>query len=166
MGWDQLSADSKWCSQNWIRINNNWYGLARRGKYGDLAMGTLGVVAGVLAILAVWIVRTRSARRRWLQLLDLPGMWILEGSEKEQVRIEFFGTPKDGQYIESLQDKIVAGNWRLSGSSLILTPNEREDQTFEIRSFESGRIGINGPGRDRQIFQKKANNVVPMRRTP
>ena len=129
-------------------------------------MGTLSVVGGVLVILAIWIVRTRSARTRWLQRLDLPGTWVLEGSEEEKVRIEFFGTPKDGQYIESLQDKIVAGNWRLSGSSLILTPNEREGQTFDIRSFERGRIGIDGPGRDKQIFQKQANNVVPMRRTP
>ena len=129
-------------------------------------MGTLGVLVGVLAVLGVWIVRTRAARRSWLQLLDLPGVWGLEGSEDAKVSIEFFGTPRDGQYIESLQDKIVAGNWRLSGSSLILTPNQQEGQKFEIRSFDVGRIGINGPGRDKQIYRKRANNVVPMRRTP
>ena len=129
-------------------------------------MGTLSVLAGVLAILAVWVVRTRSARTRWILRLDLPGMWVLEGAEDNKVSIEFFGTPKDGQYIESLQDKIIAGNWRLSGSNLVLTPNERDDQVFEIRSFESGKIGINGPDRDRQIYLKQANNVVPMRRTP
>lgn len=128
-------------------------------------MGTLSVLGGVLVVLGLWIVRTRGARIRWLQALDLPGFWMLEGSKDSDVSIEFFGTPQNGQYIESLRDKIIAGAWRLSGSNLVLTPNEKEDQVFEIRAFEAGRIGINGPGKEKQVYVKRANNVVPMRRS-
>ena len=128
-------------------------------------MGSLSVLAGVLIVLLIWIVRTRSALNRWVQLLDLPGIWELESSDEIKVSIEFFGTLKNGQYIESLHDKIVAGNWKLTGSKLVLAPNQQAEQMCEIRSFDVGRIGIHGLLRDKQIYQKRANNVVPMRRS-
>lgn len=119
----------------------------------------LGLV--VLAIL-VWVVRTRAARRKWVADLDLVGQWDLEGENVEKVRIEFIGAQGDaGNYMASTKESLESGSWSLSSYYLILHPENGEAQRFELRRFEPGRIGINGPGREKQIYRKKrVSNII------
>ena len=121
----------------------------------------LGVVA--VAIL-FWILRTRSARRRWVEELDLIGQWDLEGENTNNNRIEFIGARGDaGNYMASTDDTLESGNWHLTSYFLVLEPNDGEPVRHELRRFEPGRIGINGPGREKQIYRKKrVSNIIKL----
>ena len=119
-------------------------------------MSFLIVLGAVAAAVLFWITKTRSARRRWVEDLDLIGQWDLEGAEKDKVSIEFIGARGDvGNYMASTHDTLESGSWHLTSYSLVLEPMNGEQQSFELRRFEPGRIGINGPGREKQIYRKK-----------
>lgn len=119
----------------------------------------LGVVAVVILF---WILRTRTARRKWVEELDLIGQWDLEGENANKDRIEFIGARGDsGNYMASTDDTLESGNWHLTSYFLVLQPNDGESVRHELRRFEPGRIGINGPGREKQIYRKKrVSNII------
>lgn len=113
----------------------------------------LGVVA---AVVLLWVTRTRNARRQWVNDLDLIGQWDLEGENEDKIGIEFIGARGDvGNYMASERDSLESGAWHLTSYSLVLEPMVGETHTYELRRFEPGRIGINGPGREKQIYRKK-----------
>lgn len=125
-------------------------------------MGSLIVVAAIAVIVFVWVQKTRLARKKWLNQLDLPGTWEL--SDNSSTTFEFIGELAGGNYIFSSNNMLESGEWQISGNALLLTPNDaKEGVNFEIRWFKLGEIGINGPGRERQIYQKRVDNVVQLR---
>ena len=125
-------------------------------------------IARLVAVLvvAIWIVTTRDSRKRWLSELDLLGTWDLDtsGTDAPKSSLWFRGELDSGNYVYQSGETRTEGTWRIEGSSLILTDDENSDREYEVRIFEHGTIGIHGPDRDRQVFTKRAENIVPLRR--
>ena len=125
-------------------------------------MGSLIVLLVISFIVFVWVRKTRTARKSWLQQLNLPGTWELK--ERDSTTIEFIGELSGGNYMYSENNLLESGSWHISGSGLVLKPEEtQKDTIYELRSFKPGEIGINGPGKERQIYQKRIDNVVQLR---
>ncbi len=125
-------------------------------------MGSLLVVIAVTALVVVWVRGTRRNRARWLERLDLPGIWEREG---EWGRIELVGSLDRGKFrIADGQDvPDRAGQWMLEGHTLILTGEDQQRLEYDLRLFQEGKIGLDGPGLERRIYQKVPGNVVPLR---
>jgi len=130
-------------------------------------MGSLLVVIAVTALVVVWVRGTRRNRQRWLERLDLPGIWEREGAWG---RLELVGSLDQGKFRildgeggggEGGEDR--AGDWRLEGHTLVLTYDGRERAEYDLRLFQEGKIGVDGPGLERRIYQKVPSNVVPLR---
>ena len=124
-------------------------------------MASLVVVLIVAAIAFTWVRGTRRNRLRWLEKLDLPGVWEREG---EFGRLELSGSLHEGRYrfVEGGPEDEV-GSWRLEGHELRLTPDGKAEVSYDLRLFQAGKIGIDGPGRERRIYDKARSNVVPLR---
>ena len=127
-------------------------------------MGSLVIFGAVGFVLLFWIIWTRSARQRWVRDLDLIGQWDLEGDNPDQVRIEFIGTRGDqGNYMASEGDTLESGNWHLTSYYLVLEQLGGESNRYELRRFDQGLIGINGPARPYQTYRKKKlANVIKL----
>ena len=125
-------------------------------------MGGLIVIAAIAIIVFLWVQKTRSSRKSWLQKLDLPGTWELQ--EDKTTTFEFIGELDGGNYIYTANNMLESGSWQISGNLLLLKANNAsEGVSYEIRSFALGEIGIHGPQRERQIYQKRVDNVVQLR---
>ncbi|MGE0625629.1 MAG: hypothetical protein AB7I04_13300 [Pseudomonadales bacterium] len=125
-------------------------------------MASLLVVIAVTALVVVWVRGTRRNRARWLARLDLPGIWERHG---EWGRLELTGNLDRGSYrlSEGGDAPVESGTWILHGHTLCLTSNRGERNECDLRLFEEGRIGIDGPRLERRIYQKVPGNVVPLR---
>ena len=109
----------------------------------------------------LWVRRTRVARDRWIARLALPGVWQCDASNGPWI-LEFVGDPNGGRYIERSGRATERGRWQLHGSSIELE-SENGSRTYELRLFENGSIGIDGPGRERRVYVRQRSNVVPLR---
>ncbi len=125
-------------------------------------MGSLLVVIAVTALVVVWVRGTRKNRLQWLSRLDLPGAWEREG---EPGRLELSGSLDQGRFrISDGQGKADrTGNWCLEGNTLIFTDESGTRSECELRLFQEGKIGIDGPTLERRVYQKVPSNVVPLR---
>ena len=125
-------------------------------------MGSLLVVIAVATIVFVWVRGTRRNRARWLARLDLPGIWEREGKGG---RLELTGGLEAGAYRiwDGGHGQDESGRWRLEGHTLHLVPESGEARACDLRLFQEGKIGIDGPGLERRIYQKVPGNVVPLR---
>ncbi len=126
-------------------------------------MGSLLVIIAAAAVALLWVRGTRRNRLRWLARLDLPGNWEREG---ESGRLELTGELHRGRY--RFQEGRgghgdESGGWLLEGHALILTSDAGKTTECELRQFQDGKIGIDGPGREQRIYQKVPSNVVPLR---
>ena len=125
------------------------------------------VAVAVLVIL--WLRSMRRARRDWIRSLDLIGQWDLdtsesaEGSLGEARSLTLSGGPVSGPYVARDGDTIYRGRWSLSGNRLSLEPEGGRAAFYDLRAFGAGRIGIDGPGRQREIYVKRDDNVIPFR---
>ena len=127
-------------------------------------MSSLFVLAVVIVIVLVWVQKTRKARKVWLFKLDLPGTWDLETNDTTS--FEFIGNIDGGNYIYTTSSSLESGSWQIVGNRLVLTPNELDQgMPFELRFFSLGLIGIHGPDRERHVYRKRVDNVVPLRPT-
>ncbi|MFW6093810.1 MAG: hypothetical protein ACODAC_07540 [Pseudomonadota bacterium] len=124
-------------------------------------MGSLLLVIGVTAICVLWVRGNRLNRRRWLERLDLPGMWMREDHDGV---IELAGGLERGRYRLRDETEEEQGEWHLEGHDLVLEPRAGARSRLDLRLFTEGRIGVHGPGRERRIYVKKKGNVVPLRR--
>ena len=126
----------------------------------------LVAAAGVMVAL-LWYRSARRARMNWVRSLDLVGPWDLdasaEGSTGEPRSLTLSGGPLAGPYVARDGDTIYRGTWRLTGVVLSLEPAGGRAAQYELRLFGVGRIGIDGPGRQREIYVKRDDNVIPFR---
>ena len=120
----------------------------------------------LLAILGyaahLWVKRTRAARERWISRLALPGVWLSDAPNGPWV-LEFAGDSTSGQFIERSGRATERGRWRLLGSAIELQ-SDSGTRLYDLRLFENGSIGIDGPDRQRRIYVRQRSNVVPLRR--
>jgi hypothetical protein len=110
----------------------------------------------------MWVKRTRAARERWLSKLALPGVWQCDAPNGPWV-LEFAGEASSGRYIERSGRATERGSWRLVGNAIELE-SESGTRTYDLRLFDNGSIGIDGPGRERRIYIRQRSNVVPLRK--
>lgn len=127
-------------------------------------MSSLMALGTVAIVILFWIFRTRAARQRWVDRLDLIGQWDLEGQNEDKIRIEFIGVRGDrGNYMASTEDTLESGSWHLTSYSLVLEAEGEEAKRFDLRLFEKGRIGVHGEGRERQIYRKRRTaNIIKL----
>lgn len=119
--------------------------------------------AGVVALLVALMIRgARANRREWLNVLSLPGTWVLRNADSLSV-LSFGGGLEAGSYSWREDGHEEEGEWRLRGHTLRLTPNGGEAADFELRAFGDGSIGIDGPGHERCVYLRRRDNVVPLR---
>ena len=126
-------------------------------------MGSLLVVVAVSAIAFFWIRGARRNRDRWLTRLDLPGTWEREGAVGT---LELSGNLSGGEYRFTDPEEeggSESGVWALHGHTLRLTAAAGPARDYDLRMFREGKVGIDGPGRERRIYQKVPSNVVPLR---
>lgn len=124
-------------------------------------------VSAVVVVAFLWFSSARRARLNWVRSLDLVGQWDLDssvdGSTGEARSLTLSGGPLSGPYVARDGDTIYRGTWRLAGVTLTLEPAGGRAAQYELRLFGVGRIGIDGPGRQREIYVKRDDNVIPFR---
>lgn len=119
-------------------------------------MNGLLVLGAIAFVILFWVMRTRAARRKWVDDLDLIGQWDLEGSDGNKTSIEFIGVRGDaGNYMASTKDSLESGSWSLTSYHIVLEPEGNDAQRYELRFFSKGRIGLHGKGRERQVYRKR-----------
>jgi len=129
-------------------------------------VGSLIIVVAAATLAFVWIRGSRRNRARWLARLDLPGIWEREG---QWGRLELKGELDSGAYriseriSEGRGTEDESGRWRLDGHTLRLLAEDGTTGDYDLRLFQEGKIGIDGPRRERRIYQKVPSNVVPLR---
>jgi hypothetical protein len=126
------------------------------------AMSLLILLTVIGGAVFVWVKRTRAARDRWIARLSLPGMWQCDAPNGPAM-LEFTGDPTSGHFIERSGRATERGRWRLLGSRIELE-SDNGTRIYELRLFENGSIGIDGPGRERRIYVRQRSNVVPLRK--
>ena len=124
----------------------------------------LGLAISALLLFS-WIRSTRKAREAWLQSLSLPGTWDLDNTDRPE-SFEFSGDVLQGAFLLKQGGKVTKGEWRIQGNTLVLTPEGASPNptAYSLHRFQGGSIGIDGPGRSRQIFKKRPTNIIPLRR--
>lgn len=125
-------------------------------------MASLALVAVVAIGAFLWARGAHRSRLRWLRRLDLPGTWYSDNSG-QQVTLELNGSLSGGNYVETAGDRSETGGWQLIGHTLSFT-SAGATSDCDLRLFDAGRIGVDGPGRERRIYERQQNNVVPLRR--
>ena len=123
------------------------------------------IVGLIVALVALWFKSSRKTRERWLKQLNLPGVWDLDDDRTRPVSLELRGTLSAGIYRFRTDTRKETGKWQISGNSIVLSGDGGRKERCELRFFDSGRIGINGPQHIRQIYVKRADNVVPLKRS-
>lgn len=126
----------------------------------------LALIAGI-----VWVLvrNVQERRHAWLARLSLPGSWH---GEQDGVRYQLYlqGAPGEGDYREVSEGPggrfEESGRWRVAGHNILFEPVGGGASSCDLRLFETGRIGLHGPGRERRIYVREADNVVmlPQRR--
>ncbi|TVS16388.1 MAG: hypothetical protein EA417_10615 [Gammaproteobacteria bacterium] len=126
------------------------------------------LIAALIAGVAWVLLRNVQERRQaWLARLALPGRW--QGDQDGvHYRLELSGGLDGGQYQEVNEGPSgrheEAGSWRLSGNSVVFEPEGGAACSCDLRLFESGRIGLHGPGRERRVYVRQGDNVVMLPR--
>ncbi len=125
-------------------------------------MGSLIVIIVIAAVVFVWARGTRRNRVRWLSQLDLPGSWDWQDHDGS---LEISGQLNEGRYRFLESGATEEGTWHLDGHRLILTPDgASQSQSYDLRYFDEGKIGVHGPGREQRIYIKTPSNVVHLHR--
>ncbi|MFP6797070.1 MAG: hypothetical protein VB933_08395 [Pseudomonadales bacterium] len=117
----------------------------------------------IVALVALWFRSARKTRTRWLEQLNLPGVWDLDDSHSRTISLEIRGTLSAGKYRFRTDNRNESGEWRIAGQSIAFSVDGGSEERCELRLFGAGRVGINGPRHIRQIYVKRADNVVPLR---
>ena len=123
------------------------------------------VVLGVVALLVVrWARATKRARGEWLQALNLSGRWERQpgGANGAPRSLTFTGDLAAGRYEAKDGETVSRGDWRLRGHTLTLVPADGPESEFDLRLFGPGEIGLDGPGREREIYRRSSDNVIPL----
>ena len=136
---------------------------------------TVWLFTGVCVLLvSFWMRSAKRKRLAWLRALNLPGKWELDGQPADKTQqivrrtLTLGGELDGGRYVARDGDSIQRGNWRLRGHVLGLARTEGDGESgavahYDLRLFDKGKIGLDGPGREREVYVKRENNVIPLR---
>ena len=111
--------------------------------------------------------RSVGQRKRWLRALGLPGSWSWEAGDSV---LSLSGELSSGSFLLREGGEQCSGRWRLLGHSLELYVIRGEldlgdvsPYLFDLRRFETGSLGLDGKDRERRIYSRSNENVVPLR---
>ena len=122
-------------------------------------MASLLIVVAVALVAAVWIRGVRRNRLAWLKKLNLPGRWRCEAGE-----LALEGDLNGGRYRLMESARMESGRWLLEGNDLLLISDRTAGaRRHDLRFFGPGKIGVDGPGLPQRIYERVADNVVPLR---
>ncbi len=122
-------------------------------------MASLLIVFVVVLIATFWVRGARRNRLAWLRKLNLPGRWRCDAGE-----LALEGELNGGRYRLRDGTRDEAGRWHLEGNDLLLVSDRVTGSTrHDLRFFGPGKIGIDGPGLPRRVYERVADNVVPLR---
>ena len=131
------------------------------------------VVAFVAICIFLYMRSKHLARRRWLQRLDLPGLWhwqdgkatltLTGGYERGRFTAVELAEERDEREGSVGEPREIEGEWSLSGHHLTLTAPGYA-QTLELTLYQPGSIGLEDETGVRRAYQKEASNVVPLNR--
>ena len=124
------------------------------------------LILGTVALVVLrWVRATKRARIEWLRVVNLIGRWERQpGDGNGEARsITFTGDLASGKYAAKDGDAVEQGDWVLRGHMLTLSPGEGDAAEFDLRLFQPGKIGLDGPGREREIYVRSSDNVIPLR---
>ena len=125
-------------------------------------MASLLVLLAVTVLCVLWIRGAQRSRVQWLARLALPGRWQWRDHDGA---LELEGDLDRGRYRFQEPQGEEVGSWSLQGHELVLEPADgRPGTRLDLRLFEDGLIGLDGPGRERRVYVKQRSNVVPLRR--
>jgi len=125
-----------------------------------------------IAIILLWFVgifwrRSVTRRRRWLRRLNLPGNWRWQDGNSE---LSLSGEPASGSFLLREEGSQCSGRWQLLGHSLELRKTRgdlslgtSQPYVFDLRLFPNGTLGLDGLDRERRIYGRGTENVVPLR---
>ena len=125
-------------------------------------MTALIVVVVAAALVTLWIRGARANRRQWLSALSLPGTWARQNAASQSI-LSLRGGLGEGHYTLREDGSAEEGEWRLLGHTLRMRPDGGEAVDYDLRAFGDGTIGIDGPGRERCVYVRRRDNVVPLR---
>ena len=132
-------------------------------------MSYLTLLAIGLVLGGAWVRGARRARRAWLRQLNLVGGWDRVSDRGGAARsLVLAGGLASGDYVAKRGRGAAAavearGAWRLRGHTLVLAPQGGEPEHFDLRQFGPGKIGLDGPGRAREVYVRGSGDVVPLR---
>ena len=109
-----------------------------------------------------WVRGARVSRLKWLSNLNLPGLWHWETDEGVQGTLELWGEMGEGRYRYEDDGAREQGSWRVQGGALLFDGDDGRSERCELRVFEDGKIGLDGPRRPRRVYVKARNNVVSL----
>ncbi len=111
--------------------------------------------------------RAAGQRKRWRRQLSLPGSWRWEEGDS---LLSLSGELSAGSFLLREGGEQCSGRWRLLGHKLELYPTRGElkltatqPYVFDLRRFENGAIGLDGPDRKQRVYGRSNENVVPLR---
>ena len=111
--------------------------------------------------------RSVGQRRRWLRQLALPGSWQWDSGDSV---LSLSGELSSGSFLLRENGQQCSGRWRLIGHNLELhatrgdlTLGEDSSYLFDLRRFGTGALGLDGIGRERRVYNRSNENVVPLR---
>ncbi len=121
------------------------------------------VVIAVAVVVFWWVKSARQARQDWLKKIDLPGRWLATDNESDyNAELTLHGGLDAGEFVLVRDDNSWRGSWRLQGHTLTLSGEGRE-QALDLHFFNPGSIGLEDESGVRRLYQKLADNVVPLR---
>lgn len=119
-------------------------------------MASLLLALAVAAMVAVWVRGARRSRQAWLKKLNLPGRWLCAEGE-----LALEGQLNGGRYRLREGAREEQGRWVLEGGDLVLSSDRSaKPRRYDLRFFNGGKIGLDGPGLARRIYQRALDNVV------
>lgn len=122
-------------------------------------MASLLIVIAVAVIAVIWIRGARRNRLVWLKKLNLPGRWRCDDGE-----LALEGELNGGRYRLNDGAREESGRWLLEGNDLLLVSDRAAGQRrYVLRYFGPGKIGVDGPGLPRRVYERIADNVVTLR---
>ena len=122
-------------------------------------MGSLVLTVMVIGAVTLYVRQSRRRRQRWLRRLDLPGVWVSQDDVQETLLLQ--GGLAEGGFESSVAG---AGQWRLSGDTLVLRSAEGEERRFELTLYDVGKMGLEEHGRRTYYMKNAPSNVVPLNR--